>query len=66
MTYKITLKKDRAEIVVRELNNETKIISEPDEYGWVKIQVVLNNDWDALQLYHAGMRALMDSKKVAQ
>lgn len=57
MTYKIVLKERRAQLVVKEMNNGTKIISEPDQEGWVTVAVELSHDFDALALYHAGMEA---------
>lgn len=63
-TFKIVLREQRAQLVIKELNNETRIISEPDAEGWVKVEVVLRNSYDALCLYHAGMaaRAQMDAE----
>jgi hypothetical protein len=55
MTFTIALKESRAQLVVKELNNDTKIISELDSDGWVRLEVVINNSFDALQLYHSGM-----------
>jgi hypothetical protein len=63
MTYKIILKEQRAQLVVKELNNATRITSEPDHEGWVSIEVHINNGYDALSLYHAGMRAQMQAEK---
>lgn len=57
MTYTIMLKERRAQVVVKELNNGTQIVSGPDEDGWVKVAVELTSDFDALALYHAGMEA---------
>lgn len=57
MTYKIYLREPKAQIVVNELKNGTKITSEPDENGWVELEVVIENRVDVLHLYHAGMEA---------
>jgi len=57
MTYSIVLKEQRAQLVVKELNNDTKITSEPDNEGWVSVQVVIEGSFDVLALYHAGMEA---------
>jgi len=57
MTYTIVLKEQRAQIVVKELNNGSKIVTEPDGDGWVKVAVEINRDYDILALYHAGMEA---------
>ena len=57
MTYKISLKEQRAQVVVNTMNNGTKIVGEPDQEGWVTIVIEINNDYDALSLYHAGMEA---------
>lgn len=57
MTYTILLKERRAQVVVKEMNNGTAIVSEPDQDGWVKVAVELTHDFDALSLYHAGMEA---------
>jgi hypothetical protein len=57
MTYTILLKERRAQVVVKEMNNGTQIVSEPDQDGWVKVAVELVHDFDALALYHAGMEA---------
>ena len=57
MTHTIQLKERRAQVVVKEMNNATKIISQPDEDGWVKIEIAVDSSWDALQLFHAGMSA---------
>tara|TARA_R110000868_G_scaffold34853_2_gene125458 strand:- start:512 stop:757 length:246 start_codon:yes stop_codon:yes gene_type:complete len=57
MTHTISLKESRALIVVKEMKNGTKIVSEPDQDGWVKLEVVISDSWDVLQMYHAGMEA---------
>ena len=57
MTETIFLRENRAQLVVNEMNNGTKIISEPDHDGWVKISVEINDKYDMLALYHAGQRA---------
>lgn len=57
MTYTIILKERRAQLVVNEMNNGTKIVTEPDHEGWVKVAVELTHDYHALALYHAGMEA---------
>jgi hypothetical protein len=57
MTYKISLKESRAQLVVKELNNGTKITSEPDNDGWVVLEVEIDHAFDILSLYHAGMEA---------
>ena len=44
-------------MVVKEMNNGTKIVGEPDNEGWVTVVVEINNDYDVLSLYHAGMAA---------
>lgn len=72
MTYKITLKEQRAQLVVNELNNATRITSEPDQDGWVCLEIHLDSSYDALCLYHAGVAAkrqmdeeFFESKKVS-
>lgn len=57
MKYKISLKEQRAQLVVKELNNGTKITSEPDEEGWVCLEVEIDHAFDVLAMYHAGMEA---------
>ena len=57
MTYTICLHKQRAQLVVKGLNNGTRIVSEPDSDGWVKLEVVISHSCDILHLYHAGMSA---------
>lgn len=57
MTYKIVLREQRAQLVVKEMNNGTRITSEPDNEGWVGLEVVIDNGYDILSLYHAGMSA---------
>ena len=57
MVYTISLKEQRAQLVVKEMNNTTKILSGPDEEGWCRVSIEISKDWDALQLYHAGMEA---------
>jgi hypothetical protein len=57
MTYNFSLKESRAQIVVKEMNNGTKIVTEPDSNGWVSLEVHIDTGYDALCLYHAGMSA---------
>jgi hypothetical protein len=57
MKYKMLLKESRAQLVVKELNNGTKIVSEPDQDGYVALEVEIDNRVDILSLYHAGMEA---------
>jgi hypothetical protein len=57
MTYKISLKEQRAQVVVNAMNNGTRITSEPDNEGWVSLEVEIHHASDALALYHAGMEA---------
>ena len=58
MVYTISLKEQRAQLVVKEMNNSTKIVSDTaDEEGWVRVAIEISNDFDALCLYHAGMEA---------
>lgn len=57
MTYLMCLKESRAQVVVKEMNNDTKIISQPDQDGYVKISVVIDSFVDVLSMYHAGMEA---------
>lgn len=57
MVYTISLKERRAQLVVEQMNNSTKIVSGPDEDGWVRVAIEITHDIDALSLYHAGMDA---------
>jgi hypothetical protein len=57
MTHKIVLKEQRAQLVVKEMNNGTKITSEPDAEGWVALEVEIVGSSDVLALYFAGMSA---------
>ena len=57
MTHTIILKERRAQLVVKEMSNGTKIVSEPNQEGWVKVEVQIDRDWDALSLFHAGIEA---------
>ena len=43
MTHTFSLREQRAQIVVKEMNNGTKIASEPDQDGWVKLEVVIES-----------------------
>jgi hypothetical protein len=63
MTTTIVLKESRALIVVKEMKNGTKIVSAPDEDGWVKLEVEISNSWDVLQMYHAGMEARAEMER---
>jgi hypothetical protein len=63
MTHNIILKEQRAQLVVKEMNNGTKIISEPDQDGWVRLEVVIEGTFDILSLYHAGMSACRQMEK---
>ena len=58
MTYRICLKEQRAQVVVKEMNNGTKIVGEPDNEGWVTLEVEIDGTFDVLALYHAGMEAM--------
>ena len=62
MTHTFSLKESRALVVVKEMNNGTKILTEPDKDGWVRVEVVIESGYDALCLYHAGVAGcrLMD------
>jgi hypothetical protein len=57
MVYTISLKEQRAQVIIKEMNNSTKIISGPDEEGWCRVAIEITHDFDALSLYHAGMEA---------
>jgi len=57
MTYTIYLREAKAQIVVNELNNGTRIVGEVGEDGYVALEVVIENRIDVLHLYHAGMEA---------
>lgn len=63
MTYNFSLKEQRAQLVVNEMNNGTKIISESDKDGWVRLEVVVESSYDALCLYHAGFAACRQMDK---
>ena len=57
MTYTLTFKQQRAQLIVNNLNNGTKIVSEPDADGYVKIEIVIEYASDVLFLYHSGIDA---------
>jgi hypothetical protein len=57
MTYKIILKEQRAQVVVKERNNGTRITSEPDNEGSLSLEVEIDHASDVLALYHSGMEA---------
>jgi len=57
MVYTISLKEQRAQLVVKEMNNTAMIVSGPDKEGWCRVSIELSHDFDALALYHAGMEA---------
>ena len=57
MVYTISLKEQRAQLVIKEMKNSTQIVSGPDEEGWVRVAIEISCDFDALSLYHAGMEA---------
>jgi len=57
MTYTLALKSQRAQLIVNNLNNGTKIISEPDAHGYVKILIVIEDSTDVLSIYHSGIAA---------
>lgn len=63
MTHTIILKERRAQLLVKEMNNGTAIVTEPDESGWVRVSVRLEEDWDVLSLFHAGMSAQKQFEK---
>ena len=63
MKYKISLKESRAQLVVKEMNNGTKIVGEPDQDGWVALEVEIDHAFDILAMYHAGMEAAKQSDK---
>lgn len=63
MTHTIILKERRAQLLVKEMDNGTAIVTEPDESGWVRVSVQLNKEWDVLCLFHAGMSAQKQFEK---
>jgi hypothetical protein len=58
MKYKFFTKTDRAKSIVAELKNKCEIIKQNDE--WITVEITIENDLDALNLFHAGIKAGMD------
>ena len=60
MTYSFFVKSQRAQHIVNELEDRAKIVTEEDKDGFVKVEMNINNDYDLLCLFHAGVRAGME------
>jgi hypothetical protein len=63
MTYTLFLKPQRAQLIVNNLNNGTKIVGEPNADGYAKIEIVINDSTDVLFLYHSGIDAAAQMDK---
>lgn len=55
MNYTLPILKDRAEMIVNSMNNETKIMTQPDSKNFVNINIEIKDALDLLNLYHAGI-----------
>jgi hypothetical protein len=58
MKFKFFVKTTRVNSLFLELQSKCQIIKQDDE--WTTVEVTIDNDLDALSLFHAGCRAGMD------
>lgn len=58
MKFKFFVKTTRVDSIFVELPGKSRIIQQDDE--WTTVEVTIDNDIDALSLFHAGCRAGMD------
>lgn len=55
MKYTISVLQRRAFVIAEEMGGKALILTSPDENGYVRIEIEINNSIDLLDLYHAGM-----------
>lgn len=55
MKHTISVLQRRAFVIVEEMGGKALILTSPDEDGYVRIEVEINNSIDLLNLYHAGV-----------
>jgi hypothetical protein len=58
MTFKFFVQTKRVDSIFVELPGKSRIIEQDDE--WTTVEITINNDIDALSLFHAGCRAGMN------
>ena len=55
MKFTMSVLQRRAFVIAEEMKGKSLILTSPDEDGYVRIEVEINNSIDLLDLYHAGM-----------
>ena len=55
MKYTMSVLQRRAFVIAEEMGGRVLILTSPDENGYVRIEIEINNSIDLLDLYHAGM-----------
>jgi VCBS repeat-containing protein len=58
MVYKLCISKDRVQYLTQQLGDNIVVVSEKDSIHTV--EVTINDDMDALSLFHAGIMAGMN------
>lgn len=53
MEYKISVQKDRAAHLVKELGNRIEVIEQDQE--WTRVKITIESSSDILSIFHAGV-----------
>lgn len=62
MTFKLFLCKDRVPFLVEQMKEKIKVF-ETDNDGMTTVEIIIDNDFDVLHIFHAGIEAGAESFK---